>query len=348
MYESINHIGECMSQPIKLENLSRRFGGKPAVDNVSITVQAGEMLALLGPSGCGKTTTLRCVAGFELPDEGKIYFGETDVTRIPAEKREVGMVFQNYALFPNLSVSGNIAFGLRVANWSREKTEARVQQLLSTVGLVGFERRAVQSLSGGQRQRVALARALAREPRVLLLDEPLSALDAKIRAELRTELRRLQLELGITTLLVTHDQEEAMSMADRVVVMNNGRIEQLGTPRELYTQPATPFVAAFVGEMNLLEVQVSGKQCQILGQTVALTLPAGTTKLGVRPEHLLLETPNPQFSGEVELVTYLGATQQVLLRVAGQLLLARASSGQVFARGQKVSIEVPAESWLVL
>jgi putative spermidine/putrescine transport system ATP-binding protein len=341
-----------MKQAIQLENLSRQYAGKAAVDNVSLTIQAGEMLALLGPSGCGKTTTLRCVAGFEVPDSGKIYFGQTDVTRIPAEKREVGMVFQNYALFPNLSVSGNIAFGLRVAAWSREKIQARVDQLLHTVGLVGFERRAVQSLSGGQRQRVALARALAREPRVLLLDEPLSALDAKIRAELRTELRRLQLELGITTLLVTHDQEEAMSMADRVVVMNNGKIEQLGTPRELYTQPATPFVAAFVGEMNILELApIASGRFAVLGQPLELSLPATAQKVGVRPENIRLESAPPHgssYSGEVELVTYLGATQQVLVRVAGQLLLTRASSGQVFTRGQTVYLVVAADAWLVL
>ena len=338
------------SVPIRLENVSRRFQGKAAVDDMSLEVKPGELLALLGPSGCGKTTTLRCVAGFEIPDAGKVFIGQTDVTTIPAEARQVGMVFQNYALFPNLSVAGNIGFGLRVAKWSKEKAEARVQELLKTVGLVGFDKRAVQSLSGGQRQRVALARALAREPRLLLLDEPLSALDAKIRIELRTELKRLQLELGITTLLVTHDQEEAMSMADRVVVMNNGKIEQLGAPRDLYMKPATPFVAAFVGEMNLLEVQSLGHgQFKLLDQTLHVEhIPSSTSKLGVRPENVTLSEDKTQFSGTVELVTYLGATQQVLVNVANQLWIARVPNTQIFTRGQIVGLEVNTDAWLGL
>ncbi len=338
------------SVPIKLENISRIFQGKPAVDNISLEVKSGELLALLGPSGCGKTTTLRCVAGFEIPDSGQVFIGETNVTKVPAESREVGMVFQNYALFPNLSVAGNISFGLRVAKWSKEKSEARVQELLKTVGLLGFERRAVQSLSGGQRQRVALARALAREPRVLLLDEPLSALDAKIRIELRTELKRLQLELGITTLLVTHDQEEAMSMADRVVVMNNGKIEQLGAPRDLYLKPATPFVAAFVGEMNLLEVKIIGNgQFRLLEQTISVqNASSSTQKVGVRPENVQLHEGSSQFSGTVELVTYLGATQQVLVNVAGQIWIARVPNTKMFTRGQVIGLEVAADAWLAL
>ncbi len=336
------------SVPIRLEQVSRRFQGKAAVDDISLEVKPGELLALLGPSGCGKTTTLRCVAGFEIPDAGKVFIGETDVTTLPAESREVGMVFQNYALFPNLSVAGNIGFGLRVAKWSKDKLEARVQELLKTVGLVGFDKRAVQSLSGGQRQRVALARALAREPRLLLLDEPLSALDAKIRIELRTELKRLQLELGITTLLVTHDQEEAMSMADRVVVMNNGKIEQLGSPRDLYMKPATPFVAAFVGEMNLLEVQSLGNgQFKLLDQSISIaSIPSSTTKLGVRPENVTLSEHKTQFSGTVELVTYLGATQQVLINVSNQFWIARVPNTQIFTRGQVVGLEVASDAWL--
>ena len=338
------------SVPIRLENVSRKFQGKAAVDDISLEVKPGELLALLGPSGCGKTTTLRCVAGFEIPDAGKVFIGDTDVTNIPAEARQVGMVFQNYALFPNLSVAGNIGFGLRVAKWSKDKLEARVQELLKTVGLVGFDKRAVQSLSGGQRQRVALARALAREPRLLLLDEPLSALDAKIRIELRTELKRLQLELGITTLLVTHDQEEAMSMADRVVVMNNGKIEQLGAPRDLYMKPATPFVAAFVGEMNLLEVQSLGHgQFKLLDQTLHLEhIPSSTSKLGVRPENVSLSEHKTQLSGTVELVTYLGATQQVLVNVSNQLWIARVPNTQIFTRGQTVGLKVSTEAWLGL
>ena len=336
---------------ITLEGISRRYGGKAAVDDISLEIKPGEMLSLLGPSGCGKTTTLRCVAGFELPDAGRVMIGDQDVTRLPAEKRRVGMVFQNYALFPNLSVTGNIAFGLRVAKWDASRTNARVKELLEVVGLTGFENRSVTTLSGGQKQRVALARALAPEPRVLLLDEPLSALDAKIRAELRTELRRLQLDLGITTLLVTHDQEEAMSMSDRVVVMNKGKIEQLGSPRDLYATPATPFVASFVGAMNFLAAEALGSgKFRVSGTVLDLPhLENRTGRLGVRPEVIELSDGSSQaLQGVVELVTYLGADQQVLMRVGPDLWEARIPNDQVFTRGQTVSLEVPTQAWLWL
>jgi putative spermidine/putrescine transport system ATP-binding protein len=336
---------------ITLEGISRRYGGKAAVDDISLEIKPGEMLSLLGPSGCGKTTTLRCVAGFELPDAGRVMIGDQDVTRLPAEKRRVGMVFQNYALFPNLSVTGNIAFGLRVAKWDASRTNARVKELLEVVGLTGFENRSVTTLSGGQKQRVALARALAPEPRVLLLDEPLSALDAKIRAELRTELRRLQLDLGITTLLVTHDQEEAMSMSDRVVVMNKGKIEQLGSPRDLYATPATPFVASFVGAMNFLPAEALGSgKFQVSGAVLDLPhLENRSGRLGVRPEVIELSDGSSQaLHGMVELVTYLGADQQVLVRIGSDLWEARIPNDQVFTRGQTVSLEVPAQAWLWL
>ena len=341
------------SQPVGITcaALSKFYGGKAAVQDVNLTVQPGELLSLLGPSGCGKTTTLRMVAGFEIPDAGSIHIGALDVTRVPAENRKVGMVFQNYALFPNLSVAGNVGFGLRVAGWDRAKLEARVGELLEIVGLVGFDKRNVTTLSGGQRQRVALARALAPNPRVLLLDEPLSALDAKIRVELRTELRRLQLTLGVTTLLVTHDQEEAMSMSDRVVVMNQGRIEQIGTPRDLYATPATPFVASFVGEMNTVTLEPLGSgNFRVSGQTVTLPhLTAG--RYGVRPEAITLE-PNAEQShdlrGMVELVTYLGADQQVILRVGQDTWIARVPNDLVFTRGQTVGLEIASGVWLRL
>ncbi len=335
---------------ISLEKISRRFAGKAAVENLSLEIKPGELLAFLGPSGCGKTTTLRCIAGFEIPDAGTVRIGETDVTKVPAETRKVGMVFQNYALFPNLSVAGNVAFGLRVAKWSKEKLETRVEELLKIVGLTGYEKRGVQSLSGGQRQRVALARALAPEPRVLLLDEPLSALDAKIRVELRTELRRLQLELGITTVLVTHDQEEAMSMSDRVVVMNNGRIEQVGTPRDLYSTPATAFVAAFVGEMNTLEIASLGDE-QFKYQNTSLKLPniaPSCTRVGVRPENIRLTTDTTALNGTIELVTYLGATQQILVQIGSQMWIARVPNNQLLTRGQRVGLEIAPEAWLAL
>ncbi len=342
------------SVSITLENITRQFGGKAAVDDISLHVKPGELLSLLGPSGCGKTTTLRCVAGFEMPDSGRVMIGDQDVTRVPAERRRVGMVFQNYALFPNLSVAGNIGFGLRVAGWNASKIETRIKELLEVVGLTGYERRSVLTLSGGQKQRVALARALAPDPRVLLLDEPLSALDAKIRAELRTELRRLQLDLGITTLLVTHDQEEAMSMSDRVVVMNHGRIEQLGTPRDLYATPATPFVAAFVGDMNFRDAQPQSDGSFKISDAI-LRIPHLEPKpgrLGVRPEAIALEpadegrTQGSPLQGTVELVTYLGADQQVLIRIGPDVWVARVPNDQIFSRGQTVSLVIPENAWL--
>jgi ABC-type Fe3+/spermidine/putrescine transport system ATPase subunit len=329
---------------ISCASLTKRYGAKTVVDSVDLEVAPGELLSLLGPSGCGKTTTLRLIAGFERADAGQIRIGAQDVTRVPAEARKIGMVFQNYALFPNLSVAGNVGFGLRVAGWDARKAQARVSELLEVVGLSGFAARNVTTLSGGQRQRVALARALAPNPRVLLLDEPLSALDAKIRAELRTELRRLQLSLGVTTVLVTHDQEEAMGMSDRVVVMNAGHIEQIGSPRDLYTAPATPFVAAFVGAMNFTTLEGE----RVAGQNVRLEgLRAG--RYGVRPEAITLHDDGLEgLRGTVELVTYLGADQQVILRVGPETWSARVPNDQTWTRGQTVRLEIPGHAWLRL
>jgi putative spermidine/putrescine transport system ATP-binding protein len=336
------------SLPISLKSLSKHYAGKAAVDGVSLEVAPGELVSLLGPSGCGKTTTLRMVAGFEQPDSGQVFFGSQDMTQIPAEGRKVGMVFQNYALFPNLSVAGNIGFGLRVARWAADKAKARVAEMIELVGLGSFENRAVQNLSGGQRQRVALARALAPEPRLLLLDEPLSALDAKIRAGLRTELRRLQLTLGITTLMVTHDQEEAMSMSDRVVVMNQGKIEQIGSPRDLYTHPQTAFVATFIGSMNLVVPEaLSAGRFRVSGQELALPLNPNQHKLGVRPEQITVGNSG-QLKGTVELVTYLGAEQQVLIKVGPDLWTALVPNKQVLERGQEVWLQIPDGAWILV
>lgn len=333
---------------ITLKNLSKHYAGKTAVDGVGLEVGPGELVSLLGPSGCGKTTTLRMIAGFEIPDGGQILFGDQDVSRVPAENRQVGMVFQNYALFPNLSVKGNIGFGLRVARWEASKAAARVAEMIDLVGLKSFEDRAVQNLSGGQRQRVALARALAPQPRLLLLDEPLSALDAQIRAGLRTELRRLQLDLGITTVMVTHDQEEAMSMSDRVVVMNQGHIEQIGSPRDLYTQPKTSFVATFIGSMNLFKPEAAGNgRWKISGQEVNLSIDPKGGKVGVRPERIDLGKTG-QLQGTVELVTYLGAEQQVLVRVGPDLWNAIIPNQQIVQRGDAVALHVPDDAWILV
>ncbi|MCR6672313.1 ABC transporter ATP-binding protein, partial [Devosia ginsengisoli] len=232
---------------LDVQNLTKTFGQTTVVKGVSFSFDKGEFISLLGPSGCGKTTILRMIAGFEKPTSGSIEVDGQDITHLKPNQRQLGMVFQAYALFPNLNVGDNIAFGLKIAGMPTEERRARTDEMLKLIGLPGFEKRYPYELSGGQQQRVALARAIAPRPRMLLLDEPLSALDAKIRVSLREEIRAIQLDLGITTVFVTHDQEEALSISDRIVVMNAGNIEQLGAPHEIYNQPATRFVATFVG-----------------------------------------------------------------------------------------------------
>jgi len=238
---------------VEVRAVSKRFGAFTALNEVSFQIERGELICFLGPSGCGKTTLLRCIAGLDMQSQGSIFQGGKDISWLPASQRDFGIVFQSYALFPNLSVAENIGFGLVNAQQAAGAIRARVDELLELVGLQGQESKFPGQLSGGQQQRVALARALAPSPGLLLLDEPLSALDAKVRTRLRREIRELQLRLGITTIMVTHDQEEAQSMADRIVVMHDGRVEQIGTPEQVYDDPATPFVAEFIGSMNFVK-----------------------------------------------------------------------------------------------
>src|SRR2546422_67557 len=238
---------------IALESVSKRFGGIGAVDDVSFPIAEGEFFSLLGPSGCGKTTTLRMIAGFETPDEGRIVVGGEDVTDMPVHRRDMGMIFQSYALFPHRTVAENVAFGLRMRGLDKAAIKERVTHALRQVALEGYEQRQPQQLSGGQQQRVALARAIVIRPRVLLCDEPLAALDRKLRQSMQFELKQLQQQLGVTLIFVTHDQEEAMTVSDRIAVMNAGRIEQIGSPSEIYNRPRTRFVADFIGEINLFE-----------------------------------------------------------------------------------------------
>ena len=281
---------------LALEHLQKSFGPNVVVKGFDLTVGKGEFVSLLGPSGCGKTTVLRMVAGFESPSAGTIRIGERDVTRLRANQRNIGMVFQAYALFPNLTVAANVGFGLRIAGRPKAEIAARVEEMLLLVGLPGFGARYPFQLSGGQQQHIALARALAPKPQVLLLDEPLSALDAKIRVSLRNEIRAIQRDLGITTIFVTHDQEEALSMSDRVVVMNGGVAEQIGTPHEIYARPATRFVATFVGQLNALEARLTDPGTGLLdleGRAVALGRgiegPAGRmVGVALRPEAIAL------------------------------------------------------------
>ncbi|MFB7664679.1 ABC transporter ATP-binding protein [Kitasatospora sp. NPDC056138] len=303
---------------VEFRSLRRRFGATTALDGLDLTVRPGELLALLGPSGCGKTTALRILAGFETHDSGEVLVDGEDITRIPAHKRDAGMVFQSYSLFPHLTALDNVAFGMRMRGTSKTERRNRAQELLELVGLPQRAGHYPHQMSGGQQQRVALARALALKPRVLLLDEPLSALDAKVRLSLREEIRRLQQELGITTLFVTHDQEEALSMADRVAVLRGGRLEQCSTPSELYARPATAFVAEFVGTMSRIPCERSEDGVEVLGRRHAVdgVLPAdGALDVLVRPENVGL-VPTANGRALVVSASFLGSVTRLTVRLA--------------------------------
>jgi putative spermidine/putrescine transport system ATP-binding protein len=315
---------------LELRELRRSFGPVVALKGIQIELEAGHFLSLLGPSGCGKTTALRLVAGFDRPDSGSIIVEGKDITRMTPSRRDMGMVFQAYSLFPNMTAEQNVEFGLRIRKNKRAARRKKVAELLELVGLGHAGKRYPHQLSGGMQQRVALARALAIEPRVLLLDEPLSALDAKVRVQLREEIRRIQTQLGITTLYVTHDQEEALSVSDHVAVMYGGRIEQIGTPSEMYSAPATPFVAEFIGTMNRLEASiVDGGTGEIDHGGTRLTVDAARGRTNgervlvlVRPELLELEPSGDgaggenTLTGEVITHTFLGSVTR--LKVLGQ------------------------------
>ncbi|WP_419899358.1 ABC transporter ATP-binding protein [Roseomonas sp. USHLN139] len=310
-----------------LEALCKRYGSSTAVERVDLEVRQGEMVALLGPSGCGKTTTLRMVAGFIPPSEGRILIGGQDVTRRPAHARDTGMVFQSYALFPHMTVGQNVAFGLEMRKVGRAERDSRVMEALRLVRLDHLADRLPRQLSGGQQQRVALARALVVNPAVFLLDEPLSNLDAKLRGEVRMEIRALQQRLGLTTLIVTHDQEEALTMADRLVVMERGRVRQVGTAEELYENPSDPFVAGFVGRCNLIEgrIEAAGGFRATSGALLhcdpaAVAVRPDATLLALRPERIALQ-PDAEGGGRVTAVTYLGALTEYLVEQDGTSLL---------------------------
>jgi putative spermidine/putrescine transport system ATP-binding protein len=311
---------------VVLQNIEKRYGEHVAVSDFNLSIKQGELVALLGPSGCGKTTTLRMVAGFVDATAGSIAFGDRDVTLLAPYHRNTGMVFQSYALFPHLNVAENVAFGLRRRGVSRADIEKRVAVALDRVRLGSLKDRMPKNLSGGQQQRVALARALVIEPDVLLLDEPLSNLDAKLREEMRVEIRQIQQSLGLTTIFVTHDQEEALSVADRLVVMNVGRIEQIGTPFELYEKPGTEFVATFIGGANILKGRSEG-MAFVLADGTRLPLAGGDTPcsvLAVRPERIAIAagaaSPAPSdtcsLPGNITVRTYLGAVVEYIVTLA--------------------------------
>ena len=317
---------------VEYVGVTRAYGSTRALDGLDLRIEPGELIALLGPSGCGKTTALRILAGFDQPSTGKVLIDGSDVTRVPANKRDMGMVFQSYSLFPTMTAIDNVGFGLRLRREPAAARRARAAELLELVGLSEHLTKYPHQMSGGQQQRVALARALAVRPRVLLLDEPLSALDAKVREQLREEIRRLQLELGVTTVFVTHDQEEALSMADRVGVMRSGRLEQCDTPAVLYQRPATPFVAEFVGTTNRIPAVVVGRdQVRVGAQTMAVlggaSVPAGTdVTVLVRPESVVV-TPSADGDSVIEVTTFRGATTRLrLIRADGSVLFSDVSS----------------------
>jgi spermidine/putrescine transport system ATP-binding protein len=306
---------------VRLEGVVKRFDDVVAVDGISLEIPAGSFFALLGPSGCGKTTTLRMVGGFEEPDEGRIELGGSDVVGLPPYKRDVNTVFQSYALFPHLTVEENVAFGLRRKGLKGRELKRRAEEAMLLVDVAQLARRKPRQLSGGQQQRVALARALVNSPRVLLLDEPLGALDLKLRKQLQLELKRIQHEVGITFVHVTHDQEEAMTMADTIAVMNNGRVEQLGAPAELYERPATPFVAGFLGASNLLAGELSGDRVVLADGTVihvSANGRSGRVSAGVRPEKVRLGEGGGEnrLAGRVVETAYVGVATQVIVETA--------------------------------
>jgi putative spermidine/putrescine transport system ATP-binding protein len=344
---------------LELEKLHKKFGDFTAIQEIDVSIQAGEFLSLLGPSGCGKTTALRIVAGFERPTSGRVVVESKDLTNVPPNRRDMGMVFQAYSLFPNMTAEANVEFGLRVRGESGAERRKRVEELLELVGLTAAAKRYPHQLSGGMQQRVALARALAIEPRVLLLDEPLSALDAKVRVQLREEIRRLQTQLGITTLYVTHDQEEALSVSDRVAVLSHGQIEQIGAPAEIYNAPGTPFVAEFIGTMNRLEATVADEgQVQVNGTVLPVAdargLPRGERVLVlVRPEILELSRADAAASGlvgEVVAHIFLGAITRVKVDAGDHELSADlpGSRAAELPVGSRVAASFPADGGRLL
>ncbi|RAR52443.1 putative spermidine/putrescine transport system ATP-binding protein [Paraburkholderia unamae] len=341
------------SIPITLTRCAKTFRGTRVLEPLDLTIGAGETLVLLGPSGCGKTTTLRMIAGLETPDAGgRVAFGDEDVTALPIERRKVGMVFQNYALFPNLDVRANIGYGLKIQRVPTADARARVDELLAMMRLEAHAAKPIGQLSGGQRQRVALARALAPRPRVLLLDEPLTALDARLRDTLRGEMNALLRELGVTTVYVTHDQAEAMELGDRIVVMSAGRIEQIGTPREIYYQPASRAVAQFVGTLNRIAGQWQDGILRTNGGAVAAgTQPtAGAAELFFRPEDAMLADPAAaQLRGVIEQTTFLGERTRLTIGGAAPDALLVDVAGRIeLARGTPVGISIAPEALIAL
>ena len=343
---------ESRSAAVRLEAVTKKFGAVTAVDAIDLVIEPGTLVTLLGPSGCGKTTTLRMIAGLEMPSSGRVLIGNKDVTLLPPNERDVSMVFQSYALFPHMTVMENVSYGLRQSSLSRAAQDAKAREGLALVGLAGFDDRLPSELSGGQQQRVAVARALVLEPQVLLFDEPLSNLDAKLRRKMREDIREIQLKLGLTSVYVTHDQEEALAVSDKIVVMNKGRIAQAGTPADLYERPADAFVADFIGSANLVPAEILARDKKGM-----LTVGLGKSKLKVkangvdgdkvflviRPSGVILDDKAEEGRGvpaKIERATYLGSHWEYTIEAAGQSIFVVQPIGKRFAPGAKVQMRL--------
>jgi putrescine transport system ATP-binding protein len=356
-----------MAAPVTFENVTKRFGDFAAVDGVTLAIHENEFFALLGPSGCGKTTLLRLLAGFETPDEGRVLLDGTDLAGVPPYRRPVNMMFQSYALFPHMTVAGNVAFGLKQDKLPKGEIAARVDEMLALVRLSGFAQRKPDQLSGGQRQRVALARSLAKRPKVLLLDEPLAALDRKLREETRFELKALQQKLQTTFVIVTHDQDEAMTVADRIAVMDHGRVAQTGTPEEIYQRPNSRWVAGFVGDVNLIEAQVTAvypsfvllerEELKLRVAANAVVAPGMPVAVALRPEKIAIGHAPPDDAAEngaagvVLDVGYLGATSLYKVRLDKGLVLKAAAmndSARAIHANDRVWLSWAADAGVVL
>lgn len=335
--------------PVEFRNVSKRYGAVTAVDNVSFRIEPGTLVTLLGPSGCGKTTTLRLIAGLEMASEGRIYIGDEDVTALSAADRDVSMVFQSYALFPHMTVLENVAYGPSVQGYKKADAEAMAAEKIALVGLAGLEKRAPSELSGGQQQRVAVARALVLEPKVLLFDEPLSNLDAKLRRRVREDIRQLQSDLALTVAYVTHDQEEALAVSDDIIVMSNAKIAQIGTPQELYEEPSNLFVADFIGDANIVDAVLEGRDgasARIRLGDMMLRLPhrgaaEGKVKLAARPDALTLAESGEGLPGTVRKSSYLGKVREYTVATAiGDLFITAPGRSHAFPIGAEIVVRI--------
>ncbi|MCC5955820.1 MAG: ABC transporter ATP-binding protein [Natronohydrobacter sp.] len=327
---------------IEFAEVTKRYGTAVAVDNISFSIAKGEMVTFLGPSGCGKTTSLRLIAGLELPTTGVVRIAGRDVSQRAASERNVGMVFQSYALFPHMNVLENVAYGPVIRGEAKATARARAHEILEQIGLAGLSARLPSELSGGQQQRVAVARAIVQQPDVLLFDEPLSNVDAKLRRKVRGEIRDLQKRFGLTAVYVTHDQEEALAVSDRIVVMQAGRIAQIGSPRDLYERPASPFVADFIGDANLISGQVSGGRFRAADLDLPMQGNEGAAQISLRPERIALSPGSGSPSGKVLSCTYLGSRWEYEIETGfAELLASRPMTEPPIAPGTDVSLTIP-------